>query len=157
MVYQYVRNENGDFVCQHCQIIKKNQNTMHYHLKNHDGDLPHECKHCKQRFLHFRILNLHIAARHSDEKSDKEQEHFECPYIGCSYSSLTKGNRRTHYFRKHMKDIIDNTFQKNDKVYTCLSCNKEMNSQGSLYYHFGQCVKLESTDIRSDQLNEIMA
>ena len=157
MVYQYVRNENGEFVCQHCQVIKKNQNTMHYHLKKHEGDLPHECKHCKQRFLHLRILNLHIAARHSDEKSDEEQEHFECPHKDCSYSSLTKANRRIHYFRIHMKDIIDKNVKKDDKVYTCLSCNKEMKSQTALYYHVGQCVRLPPTDIRTDELNEVMA
>ena len=29
MTLKYIKNEDGDFVCPDCGVIKKNQNTMH--------------------------------------------------------------------------------------------------------------------------------
>ena len=157
MVYKYIRNEAGEFVCPHCQVVKKNQNTMHYHMKKHDGELPHECKHCKQRFLLPRILNLHLSAKHADKEKVEVEEQFKCPHDDCDYSSLTKANRRIHYFRVHMKDIISKNVEKNDDAYTCKGCNKELNSQTSMYYHIGTCITLSSEDARSKNMAAIMA
>jgi len=154
---KYIRNEIGEFICPHCQIIEKNQSTMHYHMKKHEGGLPHECKHCKHRFLHLGILNLHLAAKHADKEKDLEQERFKCPHDCCEFSSLTKANRRVHYFRVHMKDIIAKNIEKNDDKYTCKACNKELNSQTSMYYHIGACITIPSEDVRTQNLLEIMA
>ena len=36
---KYQKNANNEFVCPHCQIVKKHQNTMHYHIKrDHEKD-----------------------------------------------------------------------------------------------------------------------
>jgi hypothetical protein len=156
--FTYTRNENGDFVCQHCHVIKPKQNTMHYHLKKHAGDLPHKCKHCDQKFSQLRYLELHIAARHPETDLAKNAEMFSCPHKGCEYSSLTKANRRIHYFRVHMKDIIDKNVTKLDdgKEYTCKCCEKTLKSQTSLYYHIGDCLKLPENDRRAADLQIIV-
>ena len=159
MVYTYVRNEDGDFVCPHCQkvVCGDNQSTMHYHLKKHAGDLPHECKHCKDRFPQLDLLRRHERARHPDKRTPTdEDEVYECPHETCHYSSLTKANRRIHYFRVHMKDIIDTTVRKTDDKYICNTCNKEMNSHTSLYYHIGDCIQLPVNDNRIDEFTEVM-
>ena len=156
MVYKYIRNDAGEFICPHCPDIKKNQNTMHYHMKKHEGDLPHECRYCKQRFLHSRVLNLHVSAKHADQETPQEKDYI-CPSEGCDYLSLTKANRRIHYFRVHMKDIIAKSVTKEEDKFICNCCNKEMNSQTSLYYHLGDCIKMPGTDIRIPELNEILA
>lgn len=156
MVYTYIRNEQGEFICPHCNIIKKNQNTMHYHLKKHEGDLPHECKHCKAKFLHLSILNIHLNAKHPN-KDNPVVDLFTCPYEGCDYSSATKANRRIHYFRVHLKDIIGKLTDKKEDKFVCKCCNKEANSQTSLYYHIGMCVTLPDKDNRQENFTEIMA
>ena len=155
MVYKYIRNEAGEFVCPHCNVVKKNQNTMHYHMNKHEGDLPHECKHFKQRFLLPRILNLHISAKHAD-KDTETAERCECPHADCNYSSLTKANRRIHYFRVHMKDIIEKYITKNEETFSCKGCSKAMKSQTSLYYHLGDCIKIPETDARAKNIASIL-
>ena len=156
MVYTYTRNEAGEFICPHCKVIKKNQNTMHYHLKNHEGDLPHECRHCKQRFLQLNILNLHLKSKHAD-KENLEADEFTCPHKGCDSVSTTKANRRIHYFRIHMKDLISKLVERNDKTYSCLQCQEDFKSQTAFYYHIGKCINLPKEDPRSQELATVMA
>jgi hypothetical protein len=88
----------------------------------------------------------------------KNAEMFECPHKDCDYSSLTKANRRIHYFRVHMKDIIDKNVTKLDEGagYDCKSCEKILKSQTSLYYHIGDCLQLPATDKRIAHLKIIV-
>lgn len=159
MVYTYMRNEEGEFICPHCKAVKKNQNTMHYHLKKHEGDLPHECRHCKQRFLQLNILTLHLKSKHA-EKENLAMDSFQCPCKDCNYISTTKANRRIHYFRIHMKEDIAKLYtcsEQNDKNYTCVQCNQVFKSHTAFYYHVGKCVKLPSEDPRMEDIHIIMA
>ena len=48
MPFTYQKNEDGNFVCPDCGVIKKRQNSMHYHMKKHLDELDHICKICKK-------------------------------------------------------------------------------------------------------------
>ncbi len=145
MVFSYTKNEAGEFVCQHCNIVKKNQNTMHYHLRKHEGALPHVCpvKECPMKFLQKGMLDLHISARHPDRKEAKEKpaEVYDCPC--CSFTSMTKANRRIHFARIHLKDLTEALKVKNNETNpTCTECNKDFKSLTAFYYHTWNCMKL---------------
>lgn len=132
MVLEYSRNENGDFVCEFCGKIvpKEKQNTMHYHLKKHTGDLPHECDKCDKKFAQKQSLDLHIMMSHTGDRN------FECPIKGCGFKACTWANRRIHFLRKHCKEEIE----KIQDGHRCRICQKEFNSSTAFYYHAGSCV-----------------
>lgn len=132
MPYVYQKNADGLFVCGICQETKKNQNTMHYHMKKHEGHLPFTCTTCKKEFLHSQSLALHIAARHSNEAGT-----FVCPL--CPFKSQTKANRIIHFMRKHCEEDVKR-FATNDL--TCPTCNKISNSGTAFMYHISQCIQL---------------
>jgi hypothetical protein len=139
MTIQYTRNENGDFVCPFCAKVvpKDKQNTMHYHLKKHSGDLPHECETCGKKFAQKQSLELHIQVRHADMIDDDEDiQKFECPVPGCGFSSHTFANRRIHFLRKHCSKQVEKI--RDGKA--CKHCQKEFKSSSAFYYHVGSCV-----------------
>ena len=134
MPYSYQKNAEGHFVCGVCQVVKKNQNTMHYHLKTHEGHLPFTCGTCKKEFLHAQTLALHISARHSKE----DAANLKCPC--CPFKTLTKANRLIHFVRKHCEEEVKQ-FSKNSL--TCSHCQKVCNSNTSFLYHISQgCLTL---------------
>jgi len=134
MTYTYQKNEKGEFVCHICQAVKKNQNTMHYHLKNHEGSLPFQCPTCKKEFLHAQTLALHISARHSKE----EAASLKCPC--CPYKTLTKANRVLHFIRKHCSSDVAAL---NATANTCPKCAKVCNSGTAFLYHLAtSCIEL---------------
>lgn len=149
--YTYYKNEQGQFVCPHCQVVEKNQNTMHYHYKTHENDL--NCKHCQEQFTDSQTLKTHIRHRHPVETPTIS---LECPHNNCNQKFNNKGNRRIHYFRVHLKDIVDKLVNKQDTEYTCKGCDKKLVSQTSMYYHIGHCITLPEGDKRSADINEVM-
>jgi len=132
MPYAYEKNAEGLFVCTICKETKKNQNTMHYHMKTHEGHLPFKCQTCKKEFLHSQTLALHISARHSK----KDANYVTCPC--CPFKSLTKSNRVVHFMRRHCEEEVKQ-FSKNGL--TC-SCEKVCNSNTAFLYHISQCIEL---------------
>ena len=143
-----------------CDVVKKNQNTMFYHYKKHAGDLPHACKECNMRFLHNSILVLHIASKHPTDDTRLSAKVFTCPEKGCDYSAATKANRRIHYIRSHLKDVVDQITSKevDDKSnkYICMCCKIKMNSQTALYYHIGNCINLSEEDSRLKDWKDVI-
>ena len=138
MVYIYTKNSDGLFVCQHCGETRKNQNTMHYHLKKHEGNLPFACTLCDKQFLHASTLELHRKAQH-----DKEEERmFKCPVSGCTFKgTLTRSNLIVHYVRKHKKEEATKAMIKTEKgLYKCGICDKETNSLSAFHYHVAGCL-----------------
>jgi len=134
MTYVYEKDASGNYVCPHCKVTKKNQNTMHYHMKKHEGHLPFVCPTCKKEFLHKQTLDLHNAARHSD----KEEASFKCPC--CPYKTLTKANRVIHFMRKHCEAEVAKF---STAGLTCPSCKKECNCQTAFLYHIAaNCIQL---------------
>jgi DNA-directed RNA polymerase subunit RPC12/RpoP len=128
----YIRNEQGHYVCPECGAIKAKQNTMHYHMKTHEGHLPFKCQTCKKEFLHSQTLALHISARHSKN----EANYITCP--SCPFKSLTKSNCIVHFMRRHCEEEVK-LFSKNGL--TC-SCEKVCNSNTAFLYHISQCIEL---------------
>ena len=138
MVFQYIKNADNHFVCPYCNVVKKNQNTMYYHMKKHEGSLPHTCKHCSKKFLHKNMLDLHITARHPE--TTKEKEVFACPVDCCAYESLTKANRIIHFMRVHCKDLSnEKKVDSPGSKLSCKQCIKEFNNSTSYYYHAAKC------------------
>jgi DNA-directed RNA polymerase subunit RPC12/RpoP len=134
MTYTYQKNASGEYVCGVCKATKKNQNTMHYHMKGHEGHLPFECPTCKKEFLHSQTLAVHVAARHSKQ----EASNLKCPL--CPHKTLTKANRIIHFMRKHCAEeiaklkVVDNT---------CPACSKVYNSSTAFLYHLSTgCIEL---------------
>ena len=125
-MYIYQKNAAGDYVCSVCQVTKKNQNTMHYHMKTHEGHLPFECTTCKKEFLHAQTLAVHIAARHSKQ----EAAALKCPL--CPHKTLTKANRIIHFMRKHCGPEVQ-ALKAAD--YTCPTCTKTCKSSTAFLYH----------------------
>ena len=106
MTYSYTKNADGHYICPQCNIVKKNQNTMHYHLKTHESRLPYECSFCKKGFLHASTLELHKRAQHSKEN----EKLMNCNVPGCEFKgTLTKALTAYHYHAMSCIQIRDTT------------------------------------------------
>jgi hypothetical protein len=141
MVLEYFKNASGEFLCQHCQFTARNQSTMHYHLKKHEGALPHPCKHCDARFLQKSLLDMHIKSRHSETLEEKLT--FKCPCEGCVYEDIRKGNRLIHFVRVHLKDLTDSLKcnpTDDSHAASCKACQQTFKSLTQFYYHASKCV-----------------
>uniref|UniRef100_A0A6C0D6S1 C2H2-type domain-containing protein n=1 Tax=viral metagenome TaxID=1070528 RepID=A0A6C0D6S1_9ZZZZ len=141
MTSKYIKNENGHFICPNCEVVKKNQNTMYYHMKKHEGKLPFECDICQKDFLQKSSLELHKLSKHSTTK--KETKMFQCVFDNCDFKSITKSNRRIHCLRKHFKEEIDKIMDENN---SCNSCNKTFQSSTAFYYHVIDCIKVDTVE-----------
>ena len=147
-VSKYIKNDEDEFVCPSCDIVKKNQNTMYYHMKKHEGKLQFECDICKKDFVQRSSLELHKISKH---KNTPKEEMFACVFDDCDSESLTKSNRRIHCLRKHFKEeifaILDGT--------SCTACKIEFKSLTAFYYHAANCIKV-STSEKTELLRAIL-
>jgi hypothetical protein len=152
MVYQYKKNADGMFVCHQCGATKKNQNTMHYHLKSHEGKLPFECNICKKQFLQASTLDLHKRAQHTEH----QDRLLRCPVPSCPYEgTLTKANLQIHFIRKHCGTEAAAARKECCTLPTCTHCDKECKSLTAFHYHIANCIQLDSA--REAQLKTIQA
>ena len=153
MVFSYQKNADGHFVCGICGKTAARQNTMHYHLKTHEGKLPYECSICKKGFLHASTLDLHKKAQHEKEMDRM----FKCPVLNCSFEgTLTKSNLLIHYVRKHCKgEALKCMERAEDGQIRCTTCNKETKSLTAFHYHVSSCIQLD--DARAQQLADMKA
>ena len=135
MTYEYQKNAAGEFVCGICNAVKKNQNTMHYHIKSHAGKYPFSCKICKKGFLQNQSLLVHTQAMHSTDNPT-----LKCPC--CPFETLTKSNRIIHYVRKHCSEEIQKALRMNGDQFQCGHCEKEMKSSTAFHYHVAGCIQL---------------
>lgn len=150
MISKYIKNENGHFVCPNCEVVKKNQNTMYYHMKKHEGKLPYECDICHKDFLQKSSLELHKLSKHSGSK--KEANMFKCVFDNCDFESITKSNRRIHCLRKHFKEEIDKIMDENN---SCNRCNKTFQSSSAFYYHASSCIQIND-EMRLKKFQEVI-
>ena len=141
---KYIKNENGDFVCPNCEVVKKNQNTMYYHMKKHEGKLPFECDTCGKDFVQKSSLELHKLSKHKNSKKDAKM--YKCVFDNCDFESLTKANRRIHCLRKHFSEEINAILDENN---SCNVCKKTFQSQTAFYYHVSSCVKVTDNSKKS--------
>lgn len=157
MPLKYTKNDNGEFVCPDCGITKKNQSTMHYHMKKHEEQLTHVCKSCKKGFLQKQTLDLHIRSKHPDlVKDDNSDKKFKCPFDNCEFSALTKGNCIIHCLRVHFQDEINNIMVKDNetKMIYCNECDKEFSSSCAFYYHCKGCLDFNKSDAKYKKFEE---
>ena len=131
----YKKNEDGHYECVYCGVVKKNQNTMHYHMKKHSGILPHKCKHCDKTFLQKKSLDLHIQSKHPHTLISVDEH--ACPSTDCSFQSRTTANLQIHYMRIHCKDLC--AFTMKNCVVECANCGTDFASKSSFFYHMIYC------------------
>jgi KRAB domain-containing zinc finger protein len=157
MPLTYTKNEEGLFVCPHCDYKKSNQSTMHYHMKKHEEQLSHICKTCKKGFLQKQTLDLHIRSKHPEVKP-VDAKKFTCPFDGCTFTSLTKGNCIIHCLRIHFQEEIRNMMEIHDdtKTIECKECKNEFQSSSSFYYHAKQCLPFDKTSTKYTKLQQCM-
>ncbi len=155
MVYEYVRNEQGFFVCPHCKITKKRQNTMHYHLKKHEGKLPFQCSTCKKEFQFQQSLDLHRLSKHCQNSKEKIPK-FKCPSPNCPFESLTEGNLRIHFLRIHCTEDVQRILQHSNDKFCCTACKKSFQSSTAFHYHAASCISIQEKSKR-DMLDDLIS
>lgn len=163
----YIRNEQGHYVCPECGVVKAKQNTMHYHmtkcrLKNTPADErpSHACDFCvaAMPFLTADALGMHLArmsgrSGHPDMDVAKD---VECPFDGCDFHDMNKGNVRMHCMRKHLTKEVKCLLERNENNQAvCSNCKVVFKSLGSFYYHSIGCVTLPLTDERHGLLAQL--
>lgn len=162
MTIEYVKNDAGEFVCQHkgCGKVTKLQNTMCYHVKRHMNDFKFNCKDCSMGFIQKSAYLHHMAAKHPDIKDVclDDNEKIKNPYTDkvykcgiCEHSARTKANALVHYARLHAEGWIP-AFNKEKPE--CSHCKKEISSVASYLYHCTGCIP--ATRIHRDNISRIM-
>ena len=163
----YMKNEAGDYVCPECdKVVPKNrQSTMSMHMKKHQlekvQEKPHACTHCAiPAFLTKAALDAHmirLAGRHGHPGLTDAPNEIECPFDGCDFSDISKGNVRTHCMRVHVGEEVRALLDRGEaKDIRCKNCSVEFNSLGSFYYHSIGCVSLQMTDPRHNVLAQLI-
>jgi len=155
---KYRKNEKGEFVCPHCNVVKQKQNTMHYHIKrNHEQDLPFECKQCENtpKFLQRSSFLHHLATSHPENPhpSEKDKNQYasvthRCP--SCEHTTHTKANMTIHFVRTHCTWIPN--YSKDD---SCSQCTKSFRSSSAYLYHAYSCFKKNASPDHSNILSLI--
>jgi len=155
--FTYVKNEQGEFVCPECNVVKKRQNSMHYHMKKHLEELNHVCKACKKGFLQKQTLDLHIRSKHPELVETQEKKKFTCPIDDCEFTALTKGNCVIHCLRAHFKEEIKlhMSTDAETKIITCNQCDVEFSSSCSFYYHCKTCITFSPSE-KAKKLKALM-
>jgi len=142
MPYTYKKNADGLYVCPHCNVTKERQNTMHYHLKTHEGRLPYECNFCGKQFLQAYTLEIHKKSQHEREENCL----LRCPVGTCGFKgTVTKSNLLIHFVRKHCHEPVNSILSMNGDMYHCRCCSKEMKSSTAFYYHALSCITIQDT------------
>jgi hypothetical protein len=159
MPLTYTKNEEGLFVCPHCDYKKSNQSSMHYHMKKHEEQLSHICKTCKKGFLQKQTLDLHIRSKHPELVKTTDCRKFTCPFEDCNFTSMTKGNCVIHCLRIHFQEEIREIMNVDQETKTieCTECNQEFNSSCSFYYHAKQCLPMNKNDEKYKKMKELMS
>jgi len=165
IVDKYVRNEDGHFVCPHCEKVEEKQNTMYYHIKSiHEMDFPFLCRLCKNeadehpRFLQKCGWYHHLATLHPEnphpsltERNPYANVRYVCPT--CEHASHTKANVLIHYARNHCKEWIP-TFTRDIKTTGCTGCTRLFESSSAYLYHALNCAELR-VSATPDHINNI--
>lgn len=158
MTFTYIKNDDGNFVCPDCGVIKKRQNSMHYHMKKHQDELNHICKACKKGFLQKQTLDLHIRSKHPEllKQESEPLKRFKCPMDDCNFTALTKGNCVIHclriHFQEEMKEIMK--VHNDTKTITCGECDTEFHNSCGFYYHCKDCIVFNQEDDKVQRLRE---
>jgi len=140
MTFDYLRTEDGSFQCCHCNFTKKNQSTVHMHIKaKHSGTFKHKCEHCNYETNFKQTLDNHLVAKHPEHCQNKDKE-FVCPE-DCGFESLTKAGLRSHYLLKHLSSETAKFLGKTESGgIQCTHCGDGFKSKPSYVYHLVSCL-----------------
>lgn len=145
MPFDYIRTDSGEYQCPHCPFTKKNQSTVHMHIKaKHSGTFKHKCKHCPYECPARQTLENHIAAKHP-EHLERQVREYSCPHTDCNFECLTKGGLRSHYLLKHLCEYTNKYFGKTEDGVQCTHCGTQFQSKPSFIYHLVGCLPSEIT------------
>lgn len=156
MVYEYIRNEQGHFVCPRCKQVEVNQNTMHYHMKRHEGQLPFQCNICKKEFLYQSSLDFHHLSKHCEDNEKQKAQKFKCPVPNCPFQDMRKGNVRIHFLRIHCIEDIQRILQHTNEKFCCTACKKPFQSSTAFHYHAASCISIQDKAKR-DMLDTLVS
>jgi hypothetical protein len=134
----YIRNEEGLYVCPHCPKTTKRQNTMFYHLEKHSGETKHNCTVCSKGFIQKSGLQQHMAQAHpevEDSSNPYLTKEWSCPC--CTHVCRMKANMLIHIARKHGQKWVPTYV---DTTTCCSGCPKMFASPSAYYYHAMQCL-----------------
>jgi hypothetical protein len=158
---KYIRNELNHFVCPHCGITEKHQNTMLYHIESkHEMKFRFECTQCDDtpKFLQKCTYLHHLATVHPENPHPSEKEknmyaglEFKCPDPECTHSTHTKANLRIHFARTHAKSWIPSY----SKTKACTGCSKKFASSSAYLYHSTECFKKDASSEHLTMLSRI--
>ena len=157
MTFTYIKNDEGDFVCPTCNVVKRRQNSMHYHMKKHLEEKQHVCTTCKKGFLQKQTLDLHIRSKHPELLHEEKAKH-ACPFENCTFSAITKGNLIIHLLRLHFQEEISTIMLQDaeTKIITCDGCDKVFQSSCSFYYHCKGCVTFDKESEKYKTVKHIL-
>ena len=146
-MYEYERDSEGNFICTHCDCVKKLQSTMHMHYKaNHDGSLKHKCKDCNYETATKQALDKHITAKHP--AAGQKNKDFQC--TDCSFACSAKAGIRSHYLLKHLTKEVNEYLGKNDDDKACCTrCGDDFASKPAYVYHLAACLPQEITQVEN--------
>jgi len=158
MPLKYTKNNDGQFVCPHCNYTKSNQSSMHYHMKKHEEQLSHVCKTCKKGFLQKQTLDLHIRSKHPESLKTNDAKKLKCPFDDCQFTSFTKGNCIIHCLRIHFQNELNQMMNINDDdEIECTECNQSFQSSCSFYYHAKKCLPFDKKSDNYKKLQSFLA
>ena len=138
---KYTKNAAGEFVCPHCtDYVCEKQNTMFYHMAEHEDVKPFNCKPCSTGFIQRSQWLKHLAHHHPDAP---HPEGVVNPYVGVAFHCpscerepmKTKAQLIVHYVRSHCKEWIP-SFTKGEP---CTECHRQFNSPGAYLHHAADC------------------
>jgi transcription elongation factor Elf1 len=158
----YKKLDDGRFECVHCGQIKIHQSTMYYHYqREHNTERNFSCNLCNFNALTRQILDQHIAARHPTVLNNNNENQHECPYEGCEFSDIRKGNLITHFMRAHMVQETSQILERRKAddgscILHCKVCEESKKSMGSFLYHSITCITLSESDPRFNMLVQIL-
>lgn len=147
----YVRSAEGLYICPECpEYTTPNQSTMCMHMNKHDATRQNKCKWCDKIFVEKQTLEHHIErmAGKGGHPHRAKTTGFPCPFEGCTFTSPTKGNCRTHCMRVHVFKETAAILERTKESIACKTCTRDFDTLGAFYYHSIGCVSLPVGDAR---------
>jgi hypothetical protein len=155
MVFDYIRTENGDYQCPHCDYVKKNQSTVHMHIRaKHGGSFKHKCEHCEYETTTKQNLENHLQSKHATETT-KVEKNFKC--TDCKFETRTKAGLRSHYMLKHLTTEMNEMLGKKESGgHQCTICGEEFKSKPAFVYHSPKCLDNDVKEGLKEEVKEIL-
>lgn len=155
MGFEYIRTKEGEYKCPHCDFVKKNQSTVHMHIRaKHSGTFKQKCSKCDYETTTKQNLDNHMIAKHPSDDKEVEKNQQCC---SCKFTTRTKAGLRSHYMLKHLTTEVNNMLdKKEDSKITCTICGEEFKSKPSFIYHTPKCLSDEIKTTLTDEIKSIL-